>query len=187
MGLRIRSFSFLFSTFPLLLSLLLLISTAMAESAPTTKPGDSSSSASVQIVYTERPQGEDPEAYHIRTLTAVLGSEAAAKEALLYSYKTAASGFSAKLTPDQVSQISMVFINIVRLRNTMLSSLHTIIYMFFGRTTRCSSGCPKPYASATFRTWEAALKDVKLLHLLVYMFQTAFSCINHCAYVLWGI
>ncbi|KAG2698588.1 hypothetical protein I3843_07G157500 [Carya illinoinensis] len=106
MGLRIRSFSFLFSTFPLLLSLLLLISTAMAESAPTTKPGDSSSSASVQIVYTERPQGEDPEAYHIRTLTAVLGSEAAAKEALLYSYKTAASGFSAKLTPDQVSQIS---------------------------------------------------------------------------------
>ncbi|KAG6705043.1 hypothetical protein I3843_07G157500 [Carya illinoinensis] len=116
MGLRIRSFSFLFSTFPLLLSLLLLISTAMAESAPTTKPGDSSSSASVQIVYTERPQGEDPEAYHIRTLTAVLGSEAAAKEALLYSYKTAASGFSAKLTPDQVSQISSMplpfFLNI---------------------------------------------------------------------------
>ncbi|KAF5455901.1 hypothetical protein F2P56_025430 [Juglans regia] len=109
MGLRIRSFSSLFSTFPLLLSLLLLISVAMAESAPTTKPGDSSpssSSASVQIVYTERPQGEDPEAFHIRTLTAVLGSEEAAKEALLYSYKTAASGFSAKLTPDQVSQIS---------------------------------------------------------------------------------
>ncbi|KAB1212088.1 Xylem serine proteinase 1 [Morella rubra] len=103
MDLRMRSFSSSFSTLPLLLSLL-LISIAMAESA---KPaGSSSSAASVQIVYTERPQDEEPEAFHIRTLTTVLGSEEAAKEALIYSYKTAASGFSAKLTPDQVSQIS---------------------------------------------------------------------------------
>ncbi|XP_076903550.1 subtilisin-like protease SBT3.17 [Bidens hawaiensis] len=65
-----------------------------------------SATAEVHIVYTDQPQGQQPETHHLRTLTSVLGSEEAAKEALLYTYKHAASGFSAKLTPDQVEQLS---------------------------------------------------------------------------------
>ncbi|GLT52206.1 hypothetical protein SLA2020_255590 [Shorea laevis] len=78
---------------------------AAASTTPAVESADSSKAA-VHIVYTESPQDEEPERYHLRTLSAVLGSDEAAKEALLYSYKTAATGFSAKLTPQQVEEIS---------------------------------------------------------------------------------
>ncbi|XP_021767247.1 subtilisin-like protease SBT5.6 [Chenopodium quinoa] len=71
-----------------------------------TVPPSSSAPADVYIVYTEQPSdGADHESSHLRTLSSVVGSEEAAKESLIYVYKSAATGFSAKLTPEQVSQL----------------------------------------------------------------------------------
>uniref|UniRef100_A0A0A8XN12 Inhibitor I9 domain-containing protein n=1 Tax=Arundo donax TaxID=35708 RepID=A0A0A8XN12_ARUDO len=61
--------------------------------------------AHVHIVYVDRSKDADPEEFHLRTLTPVLGSEQKAKDAVLYHYKHAASGFSAKLTPEQVEEL----------------------------------------------------------------------------------
>ncbi|KAM3233116.1 hypothetical protein T459_17189 [Capsicum annuum] len=83
----------------LLFAAIITITMADSSQAP-------SGEAKVHIVYTEKPEDQEPEEYHIKTLTSLLGSEEAAKEALLYSYKHAASGFSAKLTAEQVSELS---------------------------------------------------------------------------------
>ena len=73
------------------------ISSAMAEA---------SEKKSVHIVYMDRPEGEEPEAFHIKTLASAVGSEAAAKEAVIYHYTHAASGFSAKLTSKEAEELS---------------------------------------------------------------------------------
>ncbi|KAL8139218.1 hypothetical protein V2J09_005239 [Rumex salicifolius] len=81
--------------------LLLLISSTMAEKS---SPSESSG---VYIIYTEKPDGE-AETHHLQTLSTVIGSEDAAKEALLYTYTTAATGFSAKLTAEQAEEMSRI-------------------------------------------------------------------------------
>ncbi|XP_044962443.1 subtilisin-like protease SBT3.17 [Hordeum vulgare subsp. vulgare] len=61
--------------------------------------------AAVHIVYVYRPEDADPEEFHIRTLSHVLGSEEKARDAVLCHYKHAASGFSAKLTAEEVEDL----------------------------------------------------------------------------------
>ncbi|KAH9624006.1 hypothetical protein KSS87_007022 [Heliosperma pusillum] len=85
----------------LLISTISVISVIMAENQQ-----HSSSTTAVYIVYTEDPAGgADPHSFHLSTLSSLLGCEDAAKNSLIYVYKNAATGFSAKLTPEQVSQL----------------------------------------------------------------------------------
>eukprot|EP01018_Ginkgo_biloba_P039606 Gb_08795 [translate_table: standard] len=87
-----------------LFTIYLLITIAMATATAMAEP-----EGTVQIVYMEKSADDAPdglEATHIQTLASVLGSEEAAKNAILYSYKHAANGFSAKLTPKQVDDLS---------------------------------------------------------------------------------
>ncbi|PKA51714.1 Xylem serine proteinase 1 [Apostasia shenzhenica] len=98
-------FVFVFITVFLLLSSIPSLMADESEKSVAEPGTGSEDDAAVHIVYVERPEGE-PEAFHIRTLASVVGSEDAAKEALIYHYTHAASGFSAKLTPRQVSELS---------------------------------------------------------------------------------
>ncbi|XP_059630254.1 subtilisin-like protease SBT3.17 [Cornus florida] len=77
----------------LLVSLVLIWSSVMADSQET-----------VNMVYTEKPNGENQDSYNLHTLSAVLGSEEKAKDALIYNYESV-GGFSAKLTPEETAQI----------------------------------------------------------------------------------
>ncbi|KAI4966407.1 hypothetical protein ZWY2020_040992 [Hordeum vulgare] len=61
----------------------------------------------LHIAHADLPGDANPEEFHIRTLSPVLGSEEKARDAVLYHYKHAASGFSAKLTAKQIEDLKI--------------------------------------------------------------------------------
>ncbi|GMP56428.1 hypothetical protein CsSME_00020920 [Camellia sinensis var. sinensis] len=59
--------------------------------------------ASIQIVY--MAISKNSAASHIQTLASVMGSEMAAKKAIIYDYTRTMNGFAAKLTADQITAL----------------------------------------------------------------------------------
>ncbi|KAG1331115.1 subtilisin-like protease SBT3.5 [Cocos nucifera] len=70
------------------------------------KAKDEATNTAVYIVLVEKPEGIQLEAFYLKTLSAVLGSTEAAKNALIDSYKFATYGFAARLTQKQAFEIS---------------------------------------------------------------------------------
>ncbi|KAF5176895.1 hypothetical protein FRX31_033518 [Thalictrum thalictroides] len=62
---------------------------------------------STYIVLCNVPKGELPRAHYINLLSKIIGSEEAAKEALIYTYSTF-GGFSAFLNPHQATRLSKI-------------------------------------------------------------------------------
>jgi hypothetical protein len=88
-----------------------LAQAAQQGSTPQTSEGGSIPQApgSVYIVHMEKKEDDANarERNHLDTLSSVFdGSHEKAKESMLYSYTNAMNGFSAKLTPEQVSELS---------------------------------------------------------------------------------
>ncbi|PAN10739.1 hypothetical protein PAHAL_2G114700 [Panicum hallii] len=86
--------------------LLVLLTSAAVSLATAAAAGHGQQQASVYMVMVKPPtQGVDCEAYQMGILASAVGSEARAKAALVYSYKTVVSGFAAKLTPAQADEL----------------------------------------------------------------------------------
>ncbi|KAG2627287.1 hypothetical protein PVAP13_3KG123674 [Panicum virgatum] len=58
---------------PLLILLFLTAAAMAAEPEQNAAPAAAAQEAAVHIVYVDRPEGADPEEFHLRTLTPVLG------------------------------------------------------------------------------------------------------------------
>ncbi|KAI5022281.1 hypothetical protein ZWY2020_059011 [Hordeum vulgare] len=74
-----------------LLALLFLVAAAAAHIVMAAEPEQAAAAqeATVHIVYVDLPGDANPEEFHIRTLSPVLGSEEKARDAVLYHYKHA--------------------------------------------------------------------------------------------------
>jgi hypothetical protein len=81
----------------------------------------------VHIVYVEKSaeHENDVEDHHLGILATVCGSREAAKEKMLYSYSQAMSGFSAKLTDDQVKTLSETP-GVLRVVKDQVHTLHPV-------------------------------------------------------------
>uniref|UniRef100_A0A7N0ZZU8 Inhibitor I9 domain-containing protein n=1 Tax=Kalanchoe fedtschenkoi TaxID=63787 RepID=A0A7N0ZZU8_KALFE len=102
-----------------MLVVLFLFTTSSCRSLPT-DPDQEASSAPVAlaghptgprpVIYivltSEPPNKEDKIHFYLRILTRVFGSEEAARNALVYTYTHAITGFSAILTPRQLAKLS---------------------------------------------------------------------------------